>query len=291
MRHLLFFCILLAVPLQGSAFTNPFSDNVMLHDTEERTLRSSEGERYTLFISYPENYENDKTATYPVLYLLDADACFASVQSIVHNLARSGDVPKMLVIGIAYGVDDLGNWKRRRDFTPTVDLSYNEQTGGAGALKAFLRDDLIPYIDGHFRTIEGERTLAGYSYSGLFSVYSMLKEPELFRRCIAVSPSLWWDGNVIFLHEQLSGLRRLPEASYLYFSVGDRETFEDESPSMLDNAKDLASRISAGGYQNLRVKFSVLEEESHFSGFPIAFTKGLRFVFEEYGGGRVTPGH
>lgn len=66
-------------------------------------------------------------------------------------------------------------------------------TGGAGKyLDAFVAE-LMPYVEGKWRVKKGpENTvIVGADYGALFSLYAAMQHPELFGRCVAMSPMLW----------------------------------------------------------------------------------------------------
>ena len=62
-----------------------------------------------------------------------------------------------------------------------------------------------------------ETTIVGESLAGLFIVETFLLEPGLFRRYIALSPSLWWNRGVLLqmAPERLKALSSLPLTLYL----------------------------------------------------------------------------
>jgi predicted alpha/beta superfamily hydrolase len=58
-------------------------------------------------------------------------------------------------------------------------------SGGAANFLAFFKDELIPYIDRAYPT-NGTNSLCGHSYGGLFVLYALLSEPQLFGSYYAV---------------------------------------------------------------------------------------------------------
>ena len=112
-------------------------------------------------------------------------------------------------------VPALASAPRAVDLTPTEDRDWEvihaaalpdrpapEGSGGAAGFLRFLRQELIPSIDAEFRTNEGDRTLYGHSFGGLFAIHALLNGEETFQRFITGSPSLWWDDEVTFQHEE-----------------------------------------------------------------------------------------
>jgi pimeloyl-ACP methyl ester carboxylesterase len=65
-------------------------------------------------------------------------------------------------------------------------------SGGAATYLQHVEKELRPFIDTNFRT--SGSILAGWSFGGLFTFYTFLERPDLFAAYIAISPSLWWNG-------------------------------------------------------------------------------------------------
>jgi predicted alpha/beta superfamily hydrolase len=135
----------------------------------------------------PVGYESATEATrqsYPVLYLLDGRPSFRYTAGIVHGLAESGVIPRMLVVGVP-------NTNRWRDLTPTPSLEIASSGGGERFLD-FVEKELIPYVAGRCRTTE-YRIFAGHSLGGLTVLEALATRPTLFAADLAGSPSLEWD--------------------------------------------------------------------------------------------------
>lgn len=136
----------------------------------------------TIAIYLPENYEQSKEQ-YPVLYLLDAEWHFHYVTGIIRQLSNSGNIPKMIVVGLV-------NNNRNRDLTPSgKNEPPNSRFGGAEHFLQFITAEVQPFLEKQYR-LQPYRILAGHSFGGLFSIYSMMQQPDFFQAYIALSPSL-----------------------------------------------------------------------------------------------------
>jgi uncharacterized protein len=229
----------------------------------------SNGIAYKLYVSLPRDYEKSRQR-YPVIYALDADYSFAIARNVVEHLADREHLRWAIVVGIGYENNDQNQipqyrMNRTRDYTPTHTLDggygpeYQKVSGGAPKFRQFLGEELIPLIDRTYRTTK-ERTLVGHSYGGLFSTWTMLTT-NLFTGYIIVSPSLWYDDSFIF------GLKGTPSAR-AYIAAG-----ATENPVMARDARRLAKL--AGDH-----KLEILDDETHNSIFPSAFSRGIRFVMK-----------
>jgi len=146
-------------------------------------------EERTILIHLPERYKENE-GSFPVLYLFDAEINFIPVCGVVDILSRWKLIPGLIVIGIP-------NTDRMRDLTPTRDRKFDIGGGGDNFLK-FLREELIPFIDQNYRT-KKFRILEGHSVSGMFTMYVFCADTSLFNAYIAVSPSMYWDEQIMLL--------------------------------------------------------------------------------------------
>ena len=229
------------------------------------------GVAYKLYVSVPRDYETSQDR-YPVIYTLDADYSFAIAHNVVEHLADRDHLRWAIVVSIAYDGPPLYRVNRTRDYTPTHTLEggygpeYQKHSGGGPKFRQFLAEEVIPFVDASFRTTK-ERVLVGHSYGGLFSTW-MLLTTDLFSGYVIVSPSYWFDDEMIFSVEKAS--KNAPGAR-VYLSAGAME-----NPIMGRDVRRMASRLRLR--KNLAVRSEVLDGETHNSIFPGAFSRGLRFV-------------
>ena len=259
------------------------AEAVSLPDTQvEAMTAKANGVHYKLYIGLPADY-NASAARYPVLYLLDADYSFPIARTIVKHLSERDRLRKIIVVGIACeGCDQYESnayrMNRTRDYTPRFvpaggyGPQYQKVSGGAPKFLEFIRTELLPWMDRHYRTNPAERGLVGHSYGGLFANWVLLTAPETFSRYIMVSPSLWYADRFLFM---LKPPRQLPPAR-VYMAVGAREG--DGQHDMVRDLRRMAKQLKQ--YPSLETKDEVFDDETHDSVFPTAVSRGIRFVFE-----------
>ena len=248
---------------------------VEIRDTELRFLQSKHaGRTYEIDIWFPEDYDRE-TVRYPVIYVLDAEYNFGCVSYIAKRLIKNDDIPKVLVVGIAYNTaEDDFYLQREYDCTPPT-KPHGARSGGAEKFVLFFETELIPYINTNFRTLPGDRTIVGHSIGGFFGTYVLFKHPRLFTRYIIVSPSLWYANEVIFEYEKEFAAERQPLNADVFLSTGG-----DESEQMVRTTAQMIRTISERRYAGLRFAAQMPRGEHHRSLFPWAYTKGLRWLFE-----------
>jgi predicted alpha/beta superfamily hydrolase len=145
-------------------------------------------------VRLPYDYEAKDTParTYPVLYLIDG----GPEQDYPHiaGIAQLSDTNPAWGEFILVGVETVN---RRSEISPAVidPAKYKDLgavPGGSGKFRDFLRDEVMPWVNGRYRT-SGRDGLIGESLAGLFTMETFLREPELFDDYVSVSPSLWWE--------------------------------------------------------------------------------------------------
>ena len=171
-------------------------------------------EKRELLIHLPNNYNLNKHKKYPVLYLLDGQRNFNHAIGTLDLLNQSKMAQEMIIVAI-------DNTHRTRDFTPTYDENYNEWgiSGGADEFLDFLGQELIPYVNKHYRS-NNFKVLSGHSLGGLLSLYALQSRPEMFQAYFAFSPSLWWHDQIM-LPQAIQFYSDSKELNkYLYINMG-----------------------------------------------------------------------
>jgi predicted alpha/beta superfamily hydrolase len=175
------------------------------------------GEDRPYFIYLP---AGARRAPVPLIVLLDGDAHFHHTTGIVRFLADQGRMPPAIVVAVPNTTD------RTRDLTPPVVDSAAlsavfPSAGGADRMLRFLGEELIPEVEREYGA-SPFRVLIGHSFGGLFAAHALVARPDLFQGYIAISPSLWWDGQrlVDSLQARARGGDHLP---WFYATMGGLE--------------------------------------------------------------------
>ena len=219
-------------------------------------------------ISLPDSYTWAKERRYPVMYVLDGEAHFLHTAASAGYLAKHGEIPEMVVVGIDSTV-------RVRDYTQTDWPQAWAGGGGAGNFKRFLSDELIPAIEQTYRT-DGFRVLSGHSAAGQFALYCLASEPSLFRAYIAMSPSLDWDHNLPqrSLEKSFEWTRNLD--AFLYVARS------DDAGRALADYKRLVQTLKTKSPKGLRWFSQAFPNETHSSVPLLAQIDALRHVYFGY---------
>jgi hypothetical protein len=274
--------IVLAIALMAtSAAAQPLTGG------ERQTLRSSVlNEERSIFVHTPRRY-SESQARYPVLYLTDGGSQLAHTAATIDFLASNGRMPEMIIVGI-------GNTDRTRDLTPTKatlkapdgrTLTF-PTAGGADRFLSFISSELIPYVDGRYRTVPF-RVFAGHSFGGLFALHVFATKPETFDAYVAVSPTLNWDHQLPLkrIRELLQQRRELKKT--LVVTIADESSLTAPFRDLQRTLSGLRRKPAAFEYATRR-----FDDEDHRSVVLPSHYFALQKVFDGWRLPRdVTTGH
>jgi len=260
-------------------------EQVTLPQTEMRYMYSSIiGEEIKIFVSLPDDYKSTDT-TYPVLYLTDANLMFAATEQIIRMMTIGRELPQIILVGLGYRTNNLSTIFKLRsgDFTPTPipdPQKLGWSTGGAPRFLRFMTEELFPCIKKNYR-VSGDAAYAGYSYGGLFGLYVLFHQPEMFKRHIIGSPSIWFDSLVTFKYEAEYAAKDSDLLARVFMSMGALEPRAYTESEATTNVKQLEDLLQSRHYPSLYIKTEVFEGETHLSGFAPAISRGLWEIYKK----------
>ena len=244
-------------------------DTLLPHDELVIASRAL-GEDRPVNVYLPDAYAADTSRRFPVLYMPDGGTAedFPHVTATVDSMIAAGEIGPILVVGFA-------NTVRRRDLTPPTSVAEDRKVapvvGGAEATRTFLRDELIPEIERRYR-VDSTRAVLGESLAGLFIVDTFFEAPDLFDVSLAISPSLWWDGQ-----------RRVRDAPGWLAAHPDLEarlylTHADET-DIAPHTAALAEALRAGATSRLDWSYVPRPDLSHGTIYRATKRDALRWAF------------
>jgi len=259
------------------------------------------GGSYEIFTFVPD--ADPPTSGFPVIYVLDANAEFATVAETVRRVSlrpRATGIGPSVVVGIGYPQTSDYNMDRRNfDFTrsPASDAALSdrgpEDCGGQAAYIRFLGSELQPHIVRHLPVDQQRQTLLGHSLGGYFVLDLLVQHPGMFAGYIAFSPSVWW--NRLELSRSLARLPARPlRPIRAYVTVGRweeelapwqaREDFSEEyfrlraARRMIGNTREISAEIAAAFGDRASVKFEIGETDDHATVLTSRLCDALRFI-------------
>ena len=268
---------LLAVGADGAADTaTSYPAHTIDHSQLRELPRNAAGRHYQLHIGLPASYDSESTKRYPVVYVTDAYWDFQKITAIGGALVYDRVVPEFITVGLGYVGQDLNYGELRRwELSPAPLDNDPAATGHAAEFLQTIKSEIIPFVEREYRVDSSHRVLAGASLGGLFTLYALFTEPELFHAYIAATPAVVVGNDWLLQYEDAfarSG-RSLPVR--LYVTGGSYEW-----PSFLAGIHRFNDRIKQRSYPKLKYAFRLIEEERHAGMQMESYTRGLRFAFE-----------
>ncbi len=260
-------------------------DAIVLSNTQMHKIHSKlNGHDYKIYVNLPASFFSDnKKKSYPTVYLLDADYSFALTKQVAEHLMDRDRIKEFIIVGVAYDGPLKYRLNRTRDYTPSRVLDggygpeFQKHSGGADKFYDFLNNELIPYINKKFPVNE-DRTIVGHSYGGLFASYGLLHYPSVFNKAIIVSPSLWYDNELILKQAISKNNFNYPVLHKIYFAVGEHENLHYK---MVNELKRFSEIIQNKPHKNLEFDIDITTNLDHDTIFPTALTKGLVYLFKQ----------
>lgn len=264
-----------------------FTMQLSFAQTDSLTIGVSEkffstilNEKRTINIYLPENYNQNDTVKYPVIYILDGGIKedFFHITGIVQYNTQPwiNRFPRSIVVGIE-------NSNRQRDFTfPVSNLDFLEKVGfkkekfpvygGSANYISFLENELLPYIRDKFKTNQ-ERTIIGESLAGLMATEILMKHPDLFNTYIISSPSLWW-GNEVLLKDADNLLNEHLKTKIKVCVIAPNKK---EDKIMYNDAKSLYKSVKRN--ENISSFFEYLPDELHSTVIHLAVYNAFKMIY------------
>lgn len=243
------------------------------------------GRNYQVFVSLPPGYEANAARRYPVMYVADADYGFPLIRSIAKRVNLEGPaVEDFILVGLSYAVGEDGANSRRRDYTPTPNgprSAGNALHGAGAAYQNYIKAQVLPFVEQHFRADPARRVFMGHSYGALLGTQILFTEPTLFHDYILGSPSLWYDRRHMLDVEAAYARDHRDLPANLFFYVGALEAVRpgdrryNQEADLVADLATFEQRLRARGYPGLRIASVVLPDENHLTVFPPGFTRGL----------------
>lgn len=228
-------------------------------------------ENRVINVYLPNSYHQDSLKQYPVIYLLDgsADEDFIHISGLVQFCSFSwiNIIPESIVVGIE-------NIDRKKDFTyPSSEEIDNRElptSGNSAKFINFISDELQQVIAKKYN-VTNEKTIIGQSLGGLLATEILFKRPELFDNYIIISPSLWWDNELLLKYD----LNKSLKGKSVYIGVG------KEGPLMERVAQSLFYKLTLEKKDEIRLFFDYFEGQNHGDALHLATYDAFEKLFKD----------
>jgi predicted alpha/beta superfamily hydrolase len=200
-----------------------------------------------LVVYLPPGYDHQPERHFPILYLHDGQNLFDPSTSFIPGMdwnvgqtadqsINAGAVEPLLIVGIY----NTGK-QRIREYTPTRVPKLGG--GRADRYARFLIEELKPFIEREYRTLSGppKTGIGGSSLGGLVSLYLGLKLPHVFGKLAALSPSVWWNQQVMHRFAAAANVYPRPR---IWLDIGTRE-----GPRIVQDVERFRDQLLQKGWQ------------------------------------------
>ena len=263
MKKIHFWLLLIFVSI-GCTISAQIKDEIPLHETFP-LLSKHVGEKRIINVWTPPEYAQSKDSL-AVLYMADGgiQEDFPHIANTIAELVKAKKIQPIILVGIE-------NTVRRRDLTPFTEIEEDKKVapvvGGSENFRKFIKDELIPHINKHYRTSK-RKGIIGESLSGLFVMETFFSTPYLFDDYVAMDPSLWWNNHYL-VRTAKEHLAKFPSTEKRIWFAGSNA--QDVSPF----TKELAEILKAENKENIKWKFSDEPKEKHTTIFRATKEKAI----------------
>jgi predicted alpha/beta superfamily hydrolase len=268
MKSSVLFAIALTTPLvltcQDVILAQPEGEDIVIGQSIEMPSKIY-GKNIRLSVVLPSDYEKSKEK-YPVLY--SVQTYFLHIAGSVEHLSR-GQIPKMIYV-------HLENYDSG-DLIPTP-ISSRPESGGADRFISFFKDELIPFMDSNYRT-QPFRTILSGSWGGVFCLYALMTQPEVFNGYIAATPWFIYDGDEQYMlsHAEDWLSERQFAKNFLFMAMSN-----DPDPGLHESFDAFSALLYSRPKEGLRFHHVTWMEEDHWSISHKALYNGLKWIYEDW---------
>jgi predicted alpha/beta superfamily hydrolase len=154
------------------------------------------------------------------------------------------------------------------EYCPWVNGEYSKKilgpesspSGGKGAQYVeFIVNELKPYIDQHYRTLEDQTAMAGISLGGLISTYAACRYPHIFKNIAIFSSGFYRNQEEI---EQLLIKTDLSPIESFYLDCGTKEAGDKDyiNSEVLSSNKAIYEIL---GHKISNIRFEIIDDAQH----------------------------
>ena len=195
------------------------------------------------------------------------------LENTLADLYATDQIKPLLVVGL-YPTD------RMQDYGTAHQLDYANRGSQAAAYTAFIKEDLLPFLEKEYQLHPQvqQRAFAGFSLGGLSAFDIVWKQPQLFGKTGVFSGALWWrskpfdaedpDGNRI-VHTMVEK-DNIEQRQHLRFwlQAGTEDEKDDRNNNgvidAIDDTLDLMKALQSKGFdKNKAMKYVEVEGGQH----------------------------
>jgi predicted alpha/beta superfamily hydrolase len=257
-RQILFFVLIAAIVVVAQ----PINTRLGIRDSLQSSILK---ENRTFITHLPQGYDTSRN-TYTVLYLLDGSE---ERLLLFYSIMKFYFKDNLIIVAIQ-------NTDRDRDMMPLSVPSYPVSKPGADNFLSFIQTELIPVIENNYRT-NGQRILCGQSLSGVFTLYALLRHPQLFDSYIANSVGWYADMDYFFspLVDKAFQNPDMYKNKRIFFANSENDSY-DPRKEILNSMDAFSNKVHEQLGNRLMYKYETYGKYGHVP-YP-AFFDAMKFI-------------
>ena len=194
-----------------------------------------------------------KQSTNKICYMILPEGIKGELYDGLKALSEKHGISIVVIEDVNWN-DDLTPWPAEGVFKKAKPFG-----GKAASFLDKLTNEIIPNPERDIDIADAERTLLGVSLSGLFAVWSAFNT-DAFANIISISGSLWYDGFVEWMKEQMPS----PQLKKVCLILGEKEKNAKEKRMATVEERSLAAADILKAKSLATVSFELVEG-THFS--------------------------
>ncbi len=211
-----------------------------------------------VYVHLPLKFDSNKE--YPLVVLSDFMA-FKPLSSITEIMAYNKTIPQCIVVcPVTTNV--------RVDYSPII--NDTSETINGGKTMAFFEKELIPFLESKYKI--SKKLIWGQNYSGMFTTFILLTNPDLFDGYISDIPQL------NFLKEEIG-------QENCFKNMSNNKVFYQISWTALADKpigiRNFLSKLKSDSPDNLKWKFTEESDSITITHIVTNYTYGLNAFFKE----------
>lgn len=212
----------------------------------------------TVYIHLPFNFDPNKE--YPLVILSDFMA-FKPLSSITEIMAYNKTIPQCIVVCPV-------TTNARVDYSPII--NDTSETINGGKTIAFFEKELIPFLESNYKI--SKKIIWGQNYSGMFTTFVLLSNPDLFDGYFSDVP-------------QLDKLKNEIESENCFKNIGNNKVFYQISWTKLEDKtvemNNFIGKLESYSPDSLKWKYLEQNDSIIITHILTNYTYGLKEFFRE----------
>lgn len=251
------------------------------------TSRTFHNTRY-IHAWLPPGYDDPANAAvrYPVLYMNDGQTTFHNVRTegrggdwgadtTASKLISAGKIEPLIIVAI----DNAGD-SRDSEYMPVKDKYYHPELAEVHGDRypEMLFDEVIPFVNQHYRTRGDDTGLGGSSLGAAISIYTVVARPGKINRLLLESPSLYVGQG--WLLDNAKANHQWPSRIYIGIGTNEMPNDPEGSREAVGDVDIFRKLLNSQGVPKDHVLIRVQPDASHnVQAWADRFGSALRFLY------------